>query len=279
MTRLLLALAALLPLLVAPAAAESGTPGAGIRIATEGAYKPWNFRAEDGTLAGFDVDLARLLCADLALDCTIVAAPWSTMLARLDAGAFDAIFAGMSITETRKVQATFSLPYAATPAVFVSTRRLPGIPKTDLVLPGLDGREQATLVALRKALLNGVVGVQKATTHEVFLRDYLEGYVQVRTYESQGALDADVANGTLTAMLVSLGYAAPLERPTGAAGMRIIGPRLSGGPFGEGIGAAFRKADTQLAAAFSDAIARHIADGTIRKLSLRWFGFDISAQP
>jgi octopine/nopaline transport system substrate-binding protein len=134
-------------------------------------------------------------------------------------------------------------------------------------------------VAIRKAFLNGIVGVQKGTTHEIFLRDFVEGYARITTYESQTDLDADVARGRLAGMLVSMSYAVPLTKGAEKRGMRIVGPRISGGPFGEGIGAAFRKRDQKLAESFSRAIADRIADGTIRDLSMRWFGFDISAKP
>jgi octopine/nopaline transport system substrate-binding protein len=59
----------------------------------------------------------------------------------------------------------------------------------------------------------------------------------------------------------------------------IVGPRLSGGPFGEGIGAAVRRGDHGLAKIFSNAIKKRISDGSIRALSIKWFGFDLSARP
>lgn len=264
-----------------PAVADKWTPGATVRVATEGAYRPWNFRSKGGPIIGFEIDLTKLLCADLKFKCVIQAERWVSMLPRLAAGRFDIVFAGMSITEARKTKARFTRPYAAAPAVFVAPdgARLPGTTLSAITLPDVSGSEEAAVVALRKALLNGVVGVQKGTTHEVFLRDYIEGYARVRTYERQSVLDKDVAAGKLSAMLVSLGYAVPLTGRKAGAGLKMIGPRISGGPFGAGIGAAVQRADAGLAAKFSGAIGKRLADGSIRKLSLKWFGYDLSAQP
>jgi len=280
MKKLFAGLAIALMALGGHAMAQGLPAGTKVRIATEGAYKPWNFRDANGALVGFEIELVRLLCADLAIECSIKAHNWSSMLPQLDAGAFDAIFAGMSITSARKAQARFSKPYAATPAVFVTRKgsRTPNTEAKDIVLPPVTNFEQGAIVAIREAFLNAKIGVQKNTTHEIFLRDYIDGYGLVRTYERQDNLDADLIRGDLGAMIVSLGYAAPLVKGPQGAGLQIVAPRLSGGPFGEGIGAAFRKDAAALEAAFSGAIAKRIADGTMRNLALKWFGFDVSAK-
>lgn len=272
---------ALFVAIISPGAAENWGAGAKVRIATEGAYKPWNFLKPDGSLAGFEIDLVKILCADLRYRCTIQAEDWAGMLPQLEQGKFDAIFAGMSITAARKSKAKFSISYASTPAVFVTSpeQRAPASSLQALTLPRLNEREQEALVDIRKAFLNGVLGVQKGTTHEIFLREYIEGYAEIKTYDRQSTLDADVRRGRLTGMLVSLGYAAPMLQTDAGEGLRIVGPGISGGPFGEGVGGAFRKRDGALANAFSTAIKKRIADGTIRTLSIRWFGFDISARP
>lgn len=275
---ILLALALVSP---PPAVARDWGPGAPVRIATEGAYKPWNFRDSNGKLTGFEIDLVEMLCADLRFRCSVRSERWSRMLPGLERGRFDIVFAGMSITAARKTKATFTVPYASTPAVFVAGpgARRPATETRHITLPELNASEQAALVAIRKAFLNGIVGVQTGTTHEIFLREYIEGFARIRIYEDQGKLDADTASGRLTAMLVGLGYAAPLAAGAKKTRLAITGPQISGGPFGEGIGAAVRRGNRSLAIAVSGAIGKRLADGSIRKLSLKWFGFDLSAKP
>ena len=73
-----------------------------IRIATEGAYPPWNDSSEDGKLIGFEVDLANWLCIYMQRDCKIVAQDWDGMIPALRMRKYDAIMAGMSITDERK---------------------------------------------------------------------------------------------------------------------------------------------------------------------------------
>ena len=66
-----------------------------ITIATEGAYKPWNFKDAAGNLVGFEIDLANDLCARMNVDCTIVEQAWESIIPSLETKKFDAIMAGM----------------------------------------------------------------------------------------------------------------------------------------------------------------------------------------
>ena len=82
-----------------------------VRIATEGAYAPFNYVTPDGELAGFDVDIAKALCAEMKVECTIVKQDWDGMIPALLARKFDAIVASMSITPARKERVDFTEPY------------------------------------------------------------------------------------------------------------------------------------------------------------------------
>jgi len=82
-----------------------------IRIATEGAFAPWNATDPSGKLVGFEPDLAAELCRRMQARCEIVAQDWSGMIPALKAGAFDAIMAGMSIIVERKQLIDFAGPY------------------------------------------------------------------------------------------------------------------------------------------------------------------------
>ncbi len=84
-----------------------------VRIATEGAYAPWNFSGPNGVLEGFEIDLAKDLCERLKVKCEITAQNWDGIIPSLTAGKYDAIMAGMSITPKREEVIAFSSPYAA----------------------------------------------------------------------------------------------------------------------------------------------------------------------
>ena len=57
----------------------------------------------------------------------------------------------------------------------------------------------------------------------------------------------------------------------------MVGPQMTGGPFGKGIRVAVRQKDQALADLFSRAIEESIRDGSIKKLAVKWFTFDVSA--
>ena len=91
-----------------------------LRIGTEGAYAPFNYTNADGTLAGFDVDIANALCADMKVSCEIIAQDWDGIIPGLKAGKYDAIVAAMSVTPERAQQVSFSEPYFSNTLVFLA---------------------------------------------------------------------------------------------------------------------------------------------------------------
>ena len=83
----LLALACLSPI---AARAEGPKEWKEIRVATEGAFRPWNYSNPDGTLGGFEVDLYADLCRRMQAHCTLEATPFDGVIPALLAGKFDA---------------------------------------------------------------------------------------------------------------------------------------------------------------------------------------------
>lgn len=97
------------------AAALALTAGMGmaqtVRIATEGAYPPYNLVNDKGEVDGFEVELGNELCKRAELQCTWVKNDWDSIIPNLNSGNYDAIMAGMSITEERKKSVAFSQNY------------------------------------------------------------------------------------------------------------------------------------------------------------------------
>ena len=253
-----------------------------IRIATEGAYAPWNFTDSSGKLVGFELDLAADLCKRMNAECEIVAQAWDGIIPALQAGKYDAIMAGMSITDKRKKVITFSRNYAATPARFVVSEKSAladfktGVDAMDL--SDIDANEKAAISDIVATFKGKTVGVQTATTHENFLREYLGDDVTIRTYDTQENLDLDLQAGRVDTALASMSYWVPLFDSDKGKGMAMVGPGMTGGPFGSGVGVGIRQKDQDLADMFSKAIDGAIADGTISKLAIKWFGFDASSK-
>ena len=93
-----------------------------LRIGTEGAYAPFNYTNADGTLGGFDVEIANALCADMQVTCEIVAQDWDGIIPGLKAGKYDAIVAAMSVTPERSQQVSFTDPYFSNALVFLAKK-------------------------------------------------------------------------------------------------------------------------------------------------------------
>lgn len=252
-----------------------------VRIATEGAYPPWNSTDSSGQLIGFEVDLANDLCHRMQVECEIVAQDWEGIIPALTAGKYDVIMAGMSITDERMEVISFTDRYASEPAYFAVLKDgdLASY-RGDLDLANLDevsGEEQAAIDDLKSLLDGKTVGVQVATTHANFLDEYLGDAVEIRSYDTQENLDLDLQAGRVDGALASASYWLPLMETEKGADFALIGPGLDGGPFGKGVGAGVRKEDADLVEMFNKAIAEAAADGTINRLAQQWFGYDVTS--
>lgn len=93
-----------------------------LRVATEGAYPPFNYTGADGVLVGFDVEIGNALCAQMKVECEWGTQEWDGMIPGLVAGKYDAIIAIMSITEERLERISFSRSYYNTPSTVVVPR-------------------------------------------------------------------------------------------------------------------------------------------------------------
>ncbi len=253
-----------------------------IKIATEGAYPPWNYVDASGNLVGFEIELAQELCTRMNATCEIIPQKWRGILKGLNAGKYDAIMAAMSITENRKKVASFSRNYAVTPNVFVVRKDNPLANfRSDLrhlTLNDISPAEQAALDAIFKEFAGKIIGVQVGTTHARFADQYMGDHAEIRIYDFQHTIDLELYQGRLDAVIGDFAYWQPLIKSEQGKEYRIVGPHMTGGPFGEGVGVAVRKKDQDLADIFSRVIESAIKDGTIKKMAVKWFNYDASAQ-
>lgn len=252
-----------------------------VTIATEGAYAPWNFSNPDGSLDGFEIELARDLCERMGVECEIVAQDWNGIIPGLTAGRYDAIMAGMSITEEREQVISFAGPYTLSPNGFLVARGsdLEGMAGTGERF-NLDSNADGAMAALEeiKPLLEGkTIGVQGSTTHANFAREYLTDVAEIREYGTTEQHDLDLQAGRIDAVLADAPtLQATLQKPEFTDEFVIVGPGMVGGILGRGVGVGLRQADDELRARFDEAIASATADGTIRELSEKWFGTDLT---
>ena len=190
-----------------------------IKIGTEGAYPPWNAKDASGNLIGFEVDLAKELCAIMKHECTIVEQDWDGMIPALLMRKFDAIMAGMSITDERLKTINFSQGYAdevASLAVMKGSS-LESLNTPKAINLSKKGTATKTLKTLADALAGKTVGVQTATIHQNFLESGDVGKVNIRTYKTQDEVNLDLASGRIDAALAAAvaftDYAAKSGKP------------------------------------------------------------------
>ena len=249
-----------------------------IRIGTEGAYPPWNSKDASGKLIGFEVELAWTLCRYIGQQCEIVEQDWDGMIPALIMRKFDAIMAGMSITDERKKAINFSQGYAdevASLAVMKGSNLEDIQTSEGINLTMKSGAVKKDLKTITGALDGKTVCVQTATIHQNFLESGDVGKVKVRTYKTQDEVNLDLASGrcdvALAAAVAFTDYAEKSGKP-----VVLVGPTFSGGAFGNGVGIGIRKDDTELLKAFNSAINKARKNGDISRIATKWFGFDAS---
>lgn len=236
--------AAVLALAMTGAAAAQGET---IRIGTEGAYAPWNFVDDSGNLAGLDIDVMNELCARAGLECTLVQTAWDTIIPNLNAGNYDVIAAGMSITDERRQSIDFTADYSP--------------PEASAYMMQSD-----TTVDFDN--LSGVrIGTQTGTIQSAYAAENLADGNTLLSFDTADQALADLSAGNIDVILADHSYIVELVAGSGGA-LKTEGPRI---PIGEGVGAGVRKADTELRGKLDAALAEAKADGTIDALITKWF--------
>jgi octopine/nopaline transport system substrate-binding protein len=254
-----------------------------VRIAVEGAYAPWNFTGAGGKLEGFEIDLANDLCARMKVKCEIVAQDWDGMIPALNARKFDAIMDAMTITDERRKAIDFSDRYADSPNGFLVATDSPlaKMPGTGQAynLSSQPAEAEKAIEVIRPFLKGKTLGVQVSTIQSAFADKYLKDSVDIREYKTVEQHDLDLAAGRLDAVFAgATQIMGTLEKPDFKTGYALVGPSLTGGVLGGGIGIGLRKDDTGLKAMFNEAIQAAIKDGTAKTLSMKWFKVDVTPQ-
>jgi octopine/nopaline transport system substrate-binding protein len=278
--RYLASISAVVAALIAVPAAFAQTAPKEIHIGTEGAYAPWNFTKPDGTVDGFEIDLAHDLCARMRVTCTIAAQSYDSLIPSLNAGKIDAIMAAMSVTPKREEAISFTRSYGSTGQTFATIKGSPlaSLPDTGKVF-SLMTDEAGALKELEKIkpLLQGKkIGVQSGAISEAFLEKYMKGVVTLQAYKSTEQHDLDLLSGRVDAVFTSPAYLMTAVKKPGNEEMIIAGPRFQGGILGRGSAVGIRKSDTDLRDKFDAAVKAAQDDGAVERLSAKWFGFDVT---
>ena len=233
----------------APAAAVA----ADLRIATEGYYAPFNYIDEAGNLAGFDIDIARALCASMQVECDIVRNDWDALIPGLRANEYDLIVASMSITAEREEKVAFSLPYYTNMLTFI-------------------GKRDQGLKLSDDALRGKKVGVLRSTVSSQYLEDTYADLVEVQLYDTQDQALSDLAGGAVDLVLGdNLPSYSWLQTDAGRA-HEFVGEFID---INDRIGIAARKDALDLIDQVNEALIELIDNGTYQEINAKYFPFSI----
>jgi polar amino acid transport system substrate-binding protein len=211
-----------------------------VRLGTEGAYPPYNFINDAGEVDGFERELGDELCTRAGLTCEWVTNEWDSIIPNLVSGNYDAIIAGMSITDERDEVIDFTQNY---------------FPPTASAFVGLSADVDVT---------TGTVSAQVSTIQAGYVAGSGATLLEFATPEE--TIQA-VRDGVADAVFADYDYLAPIVEASGGE-LTFVGDRV---PLGGGVGMGIRESDTALRDAMDAAITSMKEDGTLNELLVKWF--------
>lgn len=224
-----------------------------IRFATEATYPPFEYVDNAGQIKGFDIDIAKLLCQEMKVQCTFTNQSFNSLIPSLNLGKFDALIASIGITTERQKQVSFTQSYYEPSASFVAP---------------LSSHFKLTDIAGK------TIGVQEGTTFVQYLKAKYPNTVTIKTYASIQDAFLDLVSGRINTVLTDTPIAKTwLKQDNNNQRYGIVGqPIVDHVYFGTGYGIAVRKDDSELLAALNKALDAIKANGSYKALVQQYFG-------
>jgi lysine/arginine/ornithine transport system substrate-binding protein len=230
-----------------------------IRFGVDASYAPFESKAPDGKLVGFDIDLGNEICKRLNAKCVWVENDFDGMIPALKAKKFDGVLSSMTMTPAREKEIAFSHKLFNTPTALIA-------------------KKGSTLQPTADSLKGKSVGVEQGTIQETYAKTYWAPKgVKVVPYQNQDLVYQDLLSGRLDTALqdkvqAEIGF---LKTPRGAEYQIVGGDITDEKTLGTGAGIGLRKDDTDLKAKIDKAIADIRKDGTYNNIAKKYFDFDV----
>jgi polar amino acid transport system substrate-binding protein len=225
-----------------------------VRFLTDNDYPPFDFPGPDGNPAGFNVDLARMICEELKVTCTIQARRFDTLIAALGDNHGDAIIASLAPSPALRERVDFSDPYYRSPARFVALRESK---LGDIAPERLEGKK---------------IAVVAGTSHEAYAKTFFTE-AETKSYPT-----AEAAREALRRAEADLLFGDGIQLAFWLNGTESGNCcEFRGGPFtesryfGEGVGIAVRRGNDTLRQGLNWALFRLWEKGRFTDLWLRYF--------
>lgn len=220
------------------------------KIGTEGTYPPFTFHDASGALTGFDVDIGREVAKRLKVKAEFVEGKWDGLIAGLDAKRYEAVINQVSITPERQAKYDFSTPYLSSKAALI----VRDDNKTIKTFEDLKGKKSAHTLTSNYAQLARGYGAEIVAT---------DGFNQSVDLVAQGRADATI-NDNLSFL--------DFKKHKPDAPVKIVASRSDA----EQVGILIEKDNPQLKEAIDKALADIKSDGTWQRISVKYFGTDVS---
>jgi len=229
-----------------------------LKIATEGAYPPFNYVDASGAVKGFDIDIGEAICAEMNVQCEFVMQDWDGLIPGLLGKKYDLILASMGITPDRRKVVAFSEPYYKT-ALALATRKD----------TGSENWSEADLGTK-------TIGVQAGTTQADYVQ-FVYPSANVKMYPTQDEVNLDLINGRIDFQVADyLPLKNWVDKTSDGACCHIIGKPITDPQYaGEGIGIAARQEDKVLIKNVNKAINNIRNSNLYKTINLRYFDIDI----
>lgn len=226
-------------------------------VGLDDTFAPMGFKDESGEIVGFDIDLAKAMGEKLGKAIEFQSIDWTMKETELNAGNIDFIWNGYSISDERKEQVDFSVPYLKNRQIIIT-------------LADSDINAKADLAGKTVAAQTGSTAVDAIESEPDVMATFKDG--KPVTYESNNDVLMDLEAGRVEAVVADEILVKYYISKRGQEKFKILDEDFGQEEYGVGM----RKGDTELVEAFNKAYDELKADGTLAEISKRWFGDDIT---
>lgn len=229
-----------------------------IRFGSDAAYPPFEWTEPSGEITGFDIDIAKAMCAKLEAKCTFTNQGWNGIIPALRAKKYDVIASSMSVTPERERAVAFTNKVWSTPNVMI-------------------GKKESDITPTAEGTKGKDVGVQQGTIQDRYAAKYFKD-AKLKRYQTYEDATNDLKAGRVQAVFGDAGVSEFFLKHNADSGLVQLGdivPTKSDPEiFGPGTAFAVRKDDKQLLADLNKALDEIIKDGTYKKINDKYFSFD-----
>jgi len=239
------------------AAVGSSSPSeqAVLRVGIDPTYPPMEYKDDAGENVGFDIEVAKALGEKLGMKVEFVPTAWTAIFSALKAQKYDAIISSLSITEDRKKTLAYTRPYIANSQAIIV-------------------KKDSTDIKSEKDLKDKRVCVQMGTTSDEACKKFTKAtpYKSYKQYEKMTEALNELKIGRVDALVADI-VVAKFFVAKDPNSFMVVNTTLPNEP----IAAAVRKENTELVQKLDKAMEEIMNDGTLKKISEKWFGEDMTS--